>query len=139
MGRFEPLARGRGRSMVSTGREWLHRVDSCPSGPMSQRRGSADSGRYRAAREPAGPVPWLPVIIEDYRPLRTGVTFARRPEAGSAVTRPMMRHRTSIGIDFGTTNTVVAIAKPGEPVRALLRTNSRRPIRCRSFCGYEGD
>jgi hypothetical protein len=25
-GRFEPLARGRGRSMISTGREWLHRV-----------------------------------------------------------------------------------------------------------------
>jgi hypothetical protein len=27
MGRLEPLARGRGRS-ISTGREWLHRVDS---------------------------------------------------------------------------------------------------------------
>jgi hypothetical protein len=31
--------------MVSTDREWLHRVDSGPSGLMSQRRGSADSGR----------------------------------------------------------------------------------------------
>jgi hypothetical protein len=28
MGRFEPLAPGRVRSMISTGREWLHRVDS---------------------------------------------------------------------------------------------------------------
>ena len=27
-GRFEPLARGRGRSMISTGPEWLHRVAS---------------------------------------------------------------------------------------------------------------
>src|SRR5260221_6456897 len=31
VGRFEPLARGRGRSIVSTDREWLHRVDSGPS------------------------------------------------------------------------------------------------------------
>ena len=28
LGRFEPLARGRGRLMISTGREWLHRVGS---------------------------------------------------------------------------------------------------------------
>jgi hypothetical chaperone protein len=31
----------------------------------------------------------------------------------------MMRNRMSIGIDFGTTNTVVAIAKPGEAVRTV--------------------
>jgi hypothetical protein len=30
-GRFEPLGSGRGRSMISTGREWLHRVVSGPS------------------------------------------------------------------------------------------------------------
>src|SRR4029077_6408035 len=28
VGRFEPLARGRGQLMISTGREWLHRVAS---------------------------------------------------------------------------------------------------------------
>jgi hypothetical protein len=32
-GRFEPLARCRGRPMISTGREWLHRVGSCHSLP----------------------------------------------------------------------------------------------------------
>jgi molecular chaperone DnaK (HSP70) len=31
----------------------------------------------------------------------------------------MMRNRKSIGVDFGTTNTVVAIAEPGEAVRAI--------------------
>jgi len=31
----------------------------------------------------------------------------------------------SIGIDFGTTNTVVAIAKPGEPVRAVMFQGDR--------------
>jgi hypothetical protein len=39
--------------MISTGRQWLHRVASGPSGLMSQRRSSADSGpsrdRYRTA------------------------------------------------------------------------------------------
>src|SRR3984893_6047432 len=30
-GRFEPLARARGRSIVSTDREWLHGVASCRS------------------------------------------------------------------------------------------------------------
>src|SRR3984893_4374607 len=50
LGRFETLGSGRGQSMISmisTVREWLHRVDSGPSGLMSQRRGSADSGRSR--------------------------------------------------------------------------------------------
>ena len=36
-----------------------------------------------------------------------------------------MRNRMSIGIDFGTTNTVVAIAKPGEPVRAVMFQGDR--------------
>jgi IstB-like ATP binding protein len=31
LGRFEPSARGRGRPMISTGREWLHRVLCGPS------------------------------------------------------------------------------------------------------------
>ncbi len=36
--------------MVSTDREWLHRVDSGPSGLMSQRRGSAESSRWPERR-----------------------------------------------------------------------------------------
>jgi hypothetical chaperone protein len=39
------------------------------------------------------------------------------------VTRPTIRK--SIGIDFGTTNTVVAIAKPGEPVRTVTFHDDR--------------
>jgi hypothetical chaperone protein len=30
-----------------------------------------------------------------------------------------MRHNISIGIDFGTTNTVIALARPGAAVRAV--------------------
>ncbi len=36
-----------------------------------------------------------------------------------------MRNRMSIGVDFGTTNTVVAVAKPGEPVRAVMFRDDR--------------
>jgi len=35
--------------MISTSREWLHRVDSGPSGPIRQRRGSAVRGHAIAA------------------------------------------------------------------------------------------
>jgi molecular chaperone DnaK (HSP70) len=36
-----------------------------------------------------------------------------------------MRDKVSIGIDFGTTNTVVAIAKPGAAVRAVTFQDDR--------------
>jgi hypothetical protein len=36
-----------------------------------------------------------------------------------------MRDKVSIGIDFGTTNTVVAIAKPGATVRAATFQDDR--------------
>jgi hypothetical chaperone protein len=36
-----------------------------------------------------------------------------------------MGNRMSIGVDFGTTNTVVAVAKPGEPVRAVMFRDDR--------------
>ncbi len=50
---------------------------------------------------------------------------ARRPGAGSTVTRPTTRNQTSIGVDFGTTNTVIAIARPGEVVRAVTFHDDR--------------
>jgi hypothetical chaperone protein len=37
-----------------------------------------------------------------------------------------VRDTLSIGIDFGTTNTVIAIARPGEPVRAVQFNDDRR-------------
>ena len=39
--------------------------------------------------------------------------------------RQPMQDTLSIGIDFGTTNTVVAIARPGEPVRAVQFNDNR--------------
>ncbi len=36
-----------------------------------------------------------------------------------------MRNRMSVGVDFGTTNTVIAIAKPGAPVRAVNFSDDR--------------
>ncbi|HWD60301.1 MAG TPA: Hsp70 family protein, partial [Stellaceae bacterium] len=36
-----------------------------------------------------------------------------------------MRERVSIGVDFGTTNTVVAIARPGEGVRPVMFRDER--------------
>ena len=49
LGRFEPLARDRGRSMVQTEREWLHRVDS---GPSPQPPPTARLRRFRSFAEP---------------------------------------------------------------------------------------
>jgi hypothetical protein len=40
--------------MVSTSREWLHGVDSDPSGLMSQWRGSADGGHSGGREQAAG-------------------------------------------------------------------------------------
>ncbi len=42
------------------------------------------------------------------------------------MTRPTIRNRISIGIDFGTTNTVIAVAKPGEAVRAVTFHDDRQ-------------
>jgi hypothetical protein len=39
-----------------------------------------------------------------------------------------MRNRVSIGIDFGTTNTVIAIAKPGDAVRAVTFGGDREQL-----------
>src|ERR1700722_19681880 len=49
-----------------------------------------------------------------------------------------MPDRVSIGIDFGTTNTVVAIARPGEPVRAVrFRDDSEASDLYRSVLCFE--
>ena len=45
---------------------------------------------------------------------------------GKSRRRGKLVHDTrSIGIDFGTTNTVVATARPGEPVRAVQFNDDR--------------
>jgi molecular chaperone DnaK (HSP70) len=78
------------------------------------------------------------------------------PLGTTTVARSLMRSRTSIGIDFGTTNTVVAVATLGEPVRAVtfqedreqsdylpvrvvLRAIGSKSVRRRSFRRHEGD
>jgi hypothetical protein len=61
-GRLEPLARGRGRSLVSTDREWLHRVESGLSGGPARSAGSTSVEGCRCSRlPPLGQ--WVPVSV----------------------------------------------------------------------------
>jgi hypothetical chaperone protein len=55
--------------------------------------------------------------------LRSDYSFA--PASGGNEETEYVPKQLSIGVDFGTTNTVVAIARPGDAVRAVMFHDGR--------------